>query len=82
MNHDVVIERHRVIQAGKENGWRRCAAPSFDLWQRGDREVQVFYCDDGSVNSAQCVDHRSVTAEAVTTPEGLVSQVLQWLQTP
>jgi hypothetical protein len=78
----VIIERHQVIEAGSENGWGRCVAPNFDLWRRGDREVQVFYFDDGSVNSAQSIDHRTKTTVAATRPDGLVSQVLQWLGAP
>lgn len=82
MHNDIGIERHRVIDAGNENGWRRSAAPNFDLWHRGDREVQVFYFEDGSVNSAQSIDHRTKATVDATTPAGLVAQVIYWLATP
>jgi len=82
MNNDVGIERHRVIDAGNQNGWRRSAAPNFDLWHRGDREVQVFYSGNGSVNSAKSIDHRTKVTVDATTPGGLVAQVIHWLATP
>ncbi len=82
MKSDAIIERHQVIQAGDEHDWRRSAAPNFDLWQRGDREVQVFYSDDGAVNSAQSIDHRAHATVVATTVDGLVAQVIRWLATP
>ena len=83
MNYDMTIERHRVIKAGIENGWSRSASPNFDLWSRGDREVQVFYSNEGStVNSAASIDHGTRTTKAVRPPEDLVAQVLQWLSAP
>lgn len=82
MNNVTLIERHQVIEAGNDNGWARCAAPNFDLWQRGDREVQVFYSDDGSVNSAQSIDRGIKATVTATKTECLVAQVLRWLATP
>ncbi len=82
MKYDLTIERHQVIKAADENGWGRNGAPYFDLWHRGDREVQVFYFADGTVNSAQCIDQRTKATATATTADGLVAQVLRWLETP
>lgn len=83
MNYNMTIDRHHVIKAGSENGWSRSASPNFDLWSRGDREVQVFYSSEGAtVNSAASIDRGTRTTITATPPEDLVAQVLQWLNAP
>lgn len=81
MEYDLTIPRHQVIRAGVENGWVRRASPNFDIWTRPGAEVQVFYFDDGSVNSAQIADHATgTTATALAARSGgPAEQVLEWL---
>lgn len=76
------IERHQVIKAGDESGWARCATPNFDVWRQGEREVHVFYYEDGSVNSAQIIDHAGRVSSSITVPESCLAKVLQWLSAP
>ncbi len=76
------IERHQVIKAGDKSGWVRCATPNFDVWRHGEREVHVFYYEDGSVNSAQIIDHAARASSSITVPESCLAKVLQWLSAP
>lgn len=78
----LAIERHQVINAGGDNGWARCATPNFDVWRRGEREVQVFYFEDGSVNSAQSIDSAARATSTVAVPESCLVKVVQWLSAP
>lgn len=83
VKYDLSIQRHQVIKAGVENGWVRCASPNFDIWTRAGAEVQVFYFDDGSINSAQIAERAAAsTPVAAARPGGLAEQVLDWLTRP
>lgn len=82
VEYNLTIQRHQVIKAGVDNGWVRCASPNFDLWTRAGAEVQVFYVDDGSVNSAQIVDNAAGNTTVASRPDGLVEQVVEWLTRP
>lgn len=82
MKYDLSIQRHQVIKAGVENGWVRCASPNFDIWTRAGAEVQVFYFDDGSINSAQMAERAAGSTAAAARPGGLAEQVLEWLTCP
>lgn len=80
--YDARIERHQVVKAAEDHGWARRAAPNFDYFDRAicgeTSEVQVFYFDNGTVNSARIIDHRMRSSVPACRP-GLLAHVLDWL---
>ena len=80
--YDARIERHQAVKTAEDHGWRRTAAPNFDYFTRttgAERsEVQVFYFDNGTVNSARIIDHGMRSSVPARRPD-LLAQVLGWL---
>jgi hypothetical protein len=83
VEYDLKIQRHKVLKAAEEHSWGRRAAPNFDYFDRvaADKsmtEVQVFYFDNGNVNSARIIDHTNNTSVPAVQPNLLLT-VLNWL---
>ena len=83
VEYDLRIQRHQVVKVADENGWGRQASPNFDYFQRGGdyssaTEVQVFYFDNGNINSARIIDPTEHTSVAAARPN-LLATVLSWL---